>query len=398
MEGTDLQEKHDAALAWFSQFQLGCVIRNGVIPDWFHGIISRKAAEEMLLSKPAGYFLIRLSESRMGFTLSYRAEDRCRHFMIDVLKNGQYIIVGENINHRSLEDLVAFHRRVPILPFNELLTVACGQVSKDQTDYAELLFPQRKPLNPKPGAFSSNAHHNSNIGQLQPSPNMPPSPLQLLSRSVCGHSSQSVANTAVPTKFNPPGLYPYLDAEVANLTLQSPDTTNSVKPVPLPRKKLHSVNSVPLEQAPELPSRNFLLKRNEQSNGGPQQLSTPGPACSEVQPGLNCRSPTPNQQRSAGAKSVVAILTHLKRRSQAKGGAPEEHVYAELTEAELSFTAPEGSVGKEPVSEHVYQEVPGERLATETNTSPVPNAAAPAVSTDSVPEEYLTPPPFAPGY
>uniref|UniRef100_A0A3Q3XPK6 SH2 domain-containing protein n=1 Tax=Mola mola TaxID=94237 RepID=A0A3Q3XPK6_MOLML len=61
-----------AALLWFTQSQLQSVISNGIVPDWFHGIISRKAAEELLMTKPPGFFLIRVSESRVGFTLSYR--------------------------------------------------------------------------------------------------------------------------------------------------------------------------------------------------------------------------------------------------------------------------------------------------------------------------------------
>ncbi|KAF7663669.1 hypothetical protein LDENG_00204350 [Lucifuga dentata] len=83
------------------------------------------------MSKPPGYFLIRVSESRIGYTLSYRAEDRCRHFMIDVLEGGHYyIIVGENVRHRFLQDLVDFHRRIPIMPFSDMLTVPCRQVRK----------------------------------------------------------------------------------------------------------------------------------------------------------------------------------------------------------------------------------------------------------------------------
>lgn len=50
--------------------------------------------------------------------------------MIDVLKDGHYVIVGENTQHWSLQDLVDFHRRAPILPFKEVLTVPCGQVRK----------------------------------------------------------------------------------------------------------------------------------------------------------------------------------------------------------------------------------------------------------------------------
>ncbi|KAJ8408280.1 hypothetical protein AAFF_G00256940 [Aldrovandia affinis] len=327
MEEAQLRESHNAAMAWFSQFQLECVIRNGIIPEWFHGIISRKCAEEMLLPRPVGYFLIRVSESRIGYTLSYRAEDRCRHFMIDVLKNGQYNVVGENTNHRSLQDLVSFHRRVPILPFNELLTVACGQVSKDKADYAELLFSQRKPLTPTPPA----------------------------------------------------------------LAVQGPSMTNRVVPVPLPRKKFASVNTaVRRPQPPELPSRNSLPTRREQTNSGPHQLSPPN---------LNCVAPAPNEQANPGMKSAVVSLMALKRKSQEKGGDGEEHVYTELSEAndtadscndQLSLPALEGRAGKKVDCENVYQEMPVEKPIVEPNTSR-------AHTVDS-PEEYSNPPPFAPGY
>ena len=35
------QGQHDPR-AWFTESQLRTVIRNGIIPEWFHGIISRK--------------------------------------------------------------------------------------------------------------------------------------------------------------------------------------------------------------------------------------------------------------------------------------------------------------------------------------------------------------------
>ncbi|CAB1314059.1 unnamed protein product [Coregonus sp. 'balchen'] len=147
-----------------SESQRDFVIRNGVVPEWFHGIISRKVAEEMLLSKPTGYFLIRVSESRIGYTLSYRATDRCRHFMIDVLKDNHYIIVGEDMRHRALQDLVNFHCTVPVMHFNELLTVACGQVSTDKANYAEPLF----LINPNHGVLLNNPPHINSSTHLKP--------------------------------------------------------------------------------------------------------------------------------------------------------------------------------------------------------------------------------------
>lgn len=57
-----------------------------------------------------------------------RAQDRCRHFMIDMMEDGCYIIVGEKKRHRFLTDLVDFHCHTPIVPYSEVLTVACGKV------------------------------------------------------------------------------------------------------------------------------------------------------------------------------------------------------------------------------------------------------------------------------
>ncbi|XP_054646088.1 hematopoietic SH2 domain-containing protein homolog isoform X2 [Dunckerocampus dactyliophorus] len=81
------------------------------------------------MSKPLGHFLIRVSESRVGYTLSYRAEGRCRHFMIDAKEDGSYGIVGEGRCHLSLQQLVDYHRKIPITPYKELLTASCGQTS-----------------------------------------------------------------------------------------------------------------------------------------------------------------------------------------------------------------------------------------------------------------------------
>ncbi|XP_005989944.1 hematopoietic SH2 domain-containing protein homolog [Latimeria chalumnae] len=132
-----------AAIRWFTDTQVQWIIQDG-IPEWFHGIITRKDAEDLLLPKPLGCYLIRVSESRIGYSLSYRAPDRCRHFMVDMLKSGQYGISGETKEHQTLQDLVDFHRRVPITSFNELLTIPCGQKNNSETDYEELLFTSKQ--------------------------------------------------------------------------------------------------------------------------------------------------------------------------------------------------------------------------------------------------------------
>ncbi|KAK3533263.1 hypothetical protein QTP70_014324 [Hemibagrus guttatus] len=140
----------DTVTSWFTEYQKNHIVKDGVIPEWFHGTISRKQTEEMLMTKPPGYFLIRVSESRIGYTLSYRADDLCRHFMIDMLPGNQCQIVGENVRHCSLHDLVAFHSRTPIHPFTELLTVACDQAGENISEDTPPTLPGRRRVSHPP--------------------------------------------------------------------------------------------------------------------------------------------------------------------------------------------------------------------------------------------------------
>ena len=42
MEWSQSSQGQRDAFTWFTGSQLSSVIRNGVVPEWFHGIISRK--------------------------------------------------------------------------------------------------------------------------------------------------------------------------------------------------------------------------------------------------------------------------------------------------------------------------------------------------------------------
>uniref|UniRef100_A0A6Q2X685 Myosin motor domain-containing protein n=1 Tax=Esox lucius TaxID=8010 RepID=A0A6Q2X685_ESOLU len=120
--------KRRNTIRWFKETQARKVVRNGAFPCWFHGMISRRQAEDLMTDRPVGCFLIRVGQSREGYTLTYRGENRCRHYMIEMQSNGKYVILGEDKAHASLTDLVQHHCQVGIKPFNELLTVPCGQV------------------------------------------------------------------------------------------------------------------------------------------------------------------------------------------------------------------------------------------------------------------------------
>ncbi|CAH1797083.1 unnamed protein product [Owenia fusiformis] len=128
-----------ASIKWFQQTQsMKLQKSSGGFFEWFHGIITRRESERLLENKSLGCFLIRVSESRFGYSLSFRAEDRCRHYMIDQTPSGKYIIIGEAKVHKSLADLVQHHQQVPISNWKGTLKEPCGQTT-GQCDYDELL-------------------------------------------------------------------------------------------------------------------------------------------------------------------------------------------------------------------------------------------------------------------
>ncbi|XP_051542316.1 myosin-IIIb [Myxocyprinus asiaticus] len=136
-----IKEKHlkkTNTIRWFKETQARKLTRDGSFPSWFHGMITRRKAEDLLIDKPLGCFLVRVGQSREGYTLTYRCANRCRHYMIEMQTNGKYVILGEDRAHSSLVDLVHYHAQVGIKPFMELLTVPCGQTCEQEPDYEEL--------------------------------------------------------------------------------------------------------------------------------------------------------------------------------------------------------------------------------------------------------------------
>ncbi|NXU22402.1 SH22A protein, partial [Thalassarche chlororhynchos] len=108
---------------WFEQTQARRLRAEGELPTWFHGFISRRETEQLLQDQPPGCFLVRFSESTVGFVLSYRGRDRCRHFVLDQLPDGRYVILGERSAHAELVDLLRHYATAPVTPYHEFLTV-----------------------------------------------------------------------------------------------------------------------------------------------------------------------------------------------------------------------------------------------------------------------------------
>ncbi|KAJ0069622.1 hypothetical protein NL108_011557 [Boleophthalmus pectinirostris] len=117
--------------AWFIHTQAPRISHNGLFPDWFHGFISRKDAEEMLKNKDLGCFLVRLSDKALGYILSYKGRDRCRHFVINQNESGEFVVFGDHVRHGTLSELVQYFKEKPVEPFGEYLTTSCCVVQNN---------------------------------------------------------------------------------------------------------------------------------------------------------------------------------------------------------------------------------------------------------------------------
>lgn len=129
-------------IRWFKEEQLplraGFQRDQSRIATWFHGIISREQAEELLSGGEPGLFLVRVSERIFGYVLSYRFKDGIKHLLIDSSENC-YMLLGDQIKFSSLSELVEYHQVEPLSSSEgeEFLLQACGQRSST-ADYADL--------------------------------------------------------------------------------------------------------------------------------------------------------------------------------------------------------------------------------------------------------------------
>ena len=77
--------------------------------QWFHGIVSRDQAEKLLYGNTTGTFLIRISESRLGYSLSLVQAGIFRHYKIEELDDS-YRLENVPASFQSLRELVENYR------------------------------------------------------------------------------------------------------------------------------------------------------------------------------------------------------------------------------------------------------------------------------------------------
>uniref|UniRef100_A0A452SQ10 SH2 domain containing 4B n=1 Tax=Ursus americanus TaxID=9643 RepID=A0A452SQ10_URSAM len=104
----------EVIVRWFKEEQLprraGFERNTKSIAPWFHGIISREDAEDLLENMTEGAFLVRVSDKIWGYTLSYRLQKGFKHFLVDA-SGDFYSFLGVDPNrHATLTDLIDFHK------------------------------------------------------------------------------------------------------------------------------------------------------------------------------------------------------------------------------------------------------------------------------------------------
>eukprot|EP00049_Salpingoeca_infusionum_P017711 m.354083 g.354083 ORF g.354083 m.354083 type:complete len:962 (-) comp16916_c0_seq1:372-3257(-) len=133
-----------ASVKWFKEVEMkkGAGISSaGKFEEWFHGVITRKDSEALLRGKEPGTFLVRVSESRFGYSLSHCvvAGGRIKHYMIDQTPDQQYQVVGNRKLFPSLNELVSYHHTHKIVSDDPVcLIYPCGQQG-DEDDRLELV-------------------------------------------------------------------------------------------------------------------------------------------------------------------------------------------------------------------------------------------------------------------
>ncbi|XP_053610471.1 SH2 domain-containing protein 4A-like [Plodia interpunctella] len=120
----------EAVLEWFRTQELkrgvGLDEHNKPV-EWFHGLLSRSEAEQLLRSQAAGSYLVRLSRRARGYAISLRARARCLHFLVEALPAGYRLLGEQQIMHNSLADLIKYHTSVAITESGgEVLRAPCA--------------------------------------------------------------------------------------------------------------------------------------------------------------------------------------------------------------------------------------------------------------------------------
>ncbi|XP_072241991.1 uncharacterized protein [Leuresthes tenuis] len=159
----------ELASKWFIDTQIPLIVNNGLFPTWFLGFITRRDAEEILREKELGCFLIRLSDKAIGYILSYKGRDRCRHFVISQSETGKFVVCGDTEGHNTVSELIEYYKTSSIEPFGEYLTSSCFEAFNEELYDIIQVSPKDKPITALRSAKTLQKQQINSTTEQQPS-------------------------------------------------------------------------------------------------------------------------------------------------------------------------------------------------------------------------------------
>ena len=81
----------------------------GLLYPWFHGLITRNEAEDVLLRASNGSYLIRLSDKHSSYVLSSNWYGRINHCRIILVSNGYYMLEGFPVSFSTFKSLILYY-------------------------------------------------------------------------------------------------------------------------------------------------------------------------------------------------------------------------------------------------------------------------------------------------
>lgn len=144
-------------------------------------------------------------------------------------------------------------------------------------------------------------------------------------------------------------------------------------------RKRYAADNPPDNKPPEVPARSFApLKQNKAC-----VRASSSPPVSENPPGANI-----HLEKSQEVKpSVITNLKNLKKKFQRNRSTSQENMYTEINVETTDSGGSNENEYHEITREQVFEELPLSYIRTDVT-----------LTEGVIPQEYLPPPPFAPGY
>lgn len=145
-------------------------------PPWFHGMIDKSTAAEMLQGEANGTFIVRQRPGNSDFALDFKFEDRVTHHLVNisgidgiVRVNGKILVEGT----RTLQDLIgALYQPHSEWPAKLTSFIPRFGVSASRILEAQLKLSRSKPVTvaksiPKSGGDEEDVDWNNSVGTVQ---------------------------------------------------------------------------------------------------------------------------------------------------------------------------------------------------------------------------------------